>query len=152
MKATFAAGCFWHVEEAFRGLRGATRTEVGFTGGTKENPTYEDVCSGKTGHAESVRVEYDPRRVSYSTLLKTFWGIHDPTSMNRQGNDVGSQYRSAIFYHNEAQRKAAASSMKSEQKRHTGRIVTEIVKAPRFFPAEEYHQGYLRKRGFPRVC
>ena len=148
-KATFAAGCFWGVEAAFRNTEGVTRTLVGYTGGHLANPTYEQVCSDTTGHAEAVEVEYDPSRVSYSDLLKVFWENHDPTQRNRQGPDVGSQYRSAIFWHDEEQRRAAEESKAAEQAsgRHTRPIVTEIVQAVPFYEAEDYHQQYLEKRG-----
>lgn len=146
--ATFAAGCFWGVEQAFRQVPGVIDVTVGYTGGTFENPTYEDVCSDKTGHAEAVQVEYDPEQVSYEDLLEVFWRIHDPTQRDRQGPDVGSQYRSAIFYHTPEQEAAARAS--KEQLEQSGRyrraIATEIVPASRFWRAEEYHQRYLEKR------
>lgn len=148
-KATFAAGCFWGVEEAFRQVGGVTSTSVGYTGGTAVNPTYEQVCSGATGHAEAVQVEYDPEIVSYGQLLEVFWGCHDPTTHNRQGPDVGSQYRSAIFFHDEEQEQAARSS--KEELDRSGRfpspIVTEVVPASTYFRAEAYHQQYLATRG-----
>jgi peptide-methionine (S)-S-oxide reductase len=151
-QATFAAGCFWGVEEAFRTLPGVTKTTVGYTGGMVESPTYERVCSGRTGHAESVLVEYDPARVRYEQLLDVFWNEHDPTTLNRQGPDVGTQYRSAIFFHDAAQQAAASAS--KERLEHSGRfrrpIVTEIVPASTFYPAEEYHQQYFSKQG--RTC
>ena len=151
-QATFAAGCFWGVEEAFRTLPGVTKTTVGYTGGTVESPTYERVCSGRTGHAESVLVEYDPARVTYEQLLDVFWNEHDPTTLNRQGPDVGTQYRSAIFFHDAAQQAAAIAS--KERLERSGRfrrpIVTEIVPASTFYPAEEYHQQYFSKQG--RTC
>ncbi len=148
-KATFAAGCFWGVESAFRQVKGVTSATVGYTGGSSENPTYEDVCTGQTGHAEAVEVEYDPAAVSYEELLNTFWAMHDPTTPNRQGPDVGSQYRSAVFFHDEAQEAAARAS---KQQLGSGGalgapIVTEIVPARTFYPAEEYHQRYFEKRG-----
>jgi len=148
-KATFAAGCFWGVEAAFRRVKGVVSTTVGYTGGTLENPTYEDVCAGKTGHAEAVEVVYDPTVVSYEGLLDVFWKCHDPTQLNRQGPDVGMQYRSAIFFHNEEQSAAAtASKAKLERSgRFTRPIVTEIAAASTFWRAEEYHQRYLEKRG-----
>jgi len=148
-KATFGAGCFWGVEEAFRRTEGVTGTAVGYMGGTFENPTYEDVCTDRTGHAEVVQVEYDPSRISYDRLLDVFWGSHDPTTRDRQGPDFGSQYRSAIFYHDDEQRATATASR--ERLESSGRfrrpIVTEITPASPFYRAEEYHQQYLRKRG-----
>jgi len=151
-QATFAAGCFWGVEEAFRTLPGVQKTTVGYTGGAVENPTYEQVCSGRTGHAESVLVDYDPARVTYEQLLDVFWSEHDPTTMNRQGPDVGTQYRSAIFFHDAAQQAAAvASKARLEQSGRFQRpIVTAIVPASTFYPAEEYHQQYFAKSG--RTC
>lgn len=148
-KATFGAGCFWGVEAAFRGLKGVVSTSVGYTGGHFESPTYEDVCSHTTGHAEAVEVIYDPATVSYEALLKLFWENHDPTTLNRQGPDVGTQYRSVIFYHTPEQ-KAAAMASKNELQdsgKHTRPIVTQIVPASKFYHAEEYHQQYLEKRG-----
>src|SRR5437867_10599729 len=148
-KATFGAGCFWGVEETFRKLKGVVSTAVGYAGGTKENPTYEDVCTDKTGHAEVVEVEFDPSQINYDVLLDVFWSNHNPTTMNRQGPDVGMQYRSVIFYHSPAQRAAAeASKEKIEQcGRFKRPIVTAIEPAPAFWRAEEYHQRYLAKRG-----
>ena len=146
-KATFGAGCFWGVEAAFRQVEGVTKTEVGYEGGNLENPTYEDVCSHTTGHAEVVEVTYDPERVPYEQLLDVFWGKHDPTQLNRQGWDIGDQYRSAIFFHDEEQREAAARSKAEEQTRHRAAIVTEITPAQTFYEAEDYHQQYLEKRG-----
>jgi peptide-methionine (S)-S-oxide reductase len=148
-KATFAAGCFWGVEEAFRNIKGVTNTTVGYTGGTLEDPTYEDVCTDLTGHAEAVLVEYDPSTVSYEELLGVFWKIHDPTTVNRQGPDIGTQYRSAIFFHTKEQEKAALTTRKTLEESGTFRrpIVTEITPATAFYPAEEYHQRYLEKRG-----
>lgn len=148
MKATFSAGCFWHVQEAFDKVKGVVKTTVGYTGGTVENPTYEQVSSHATGHAESVLVEYDPKIISYRQLLEVFWNMHDPTSLNRQGLDFGSQYRSAIFYHNKAQEKEANESKEQlEKSGKRGRpIVTEIAKATKFYPAEEYHQEYYKKK------
>jgi peptide-methionine (S)-S-oxide reductase len=150
-KATFGAGCFWHVEEAFREIKGVSKTEVGYMGGAMKNPTYEDVCTDETGHAEVVQVEFDPKIVSYDKLLEAFWTIHDPTQKNRQGPDEGTQYRSAIFYHSEAQKKAAEKSLKEAQKKFKEKIATEITKAGTFYPAEEYHQKYLMKRGL-KTC
>lgn len=148
-KATFAAGCFWGVEAAFREVKGVSSTRVGYTGGAMENPTYRDVCTDRTGHAEAVEVTYDPAQVSYNDLLKVFWENHDPTQLNRQGPDHGSQYRSAIFYHDEAQEAAARASKERLEEAHRFRrpIVTQIVPAPRFYEAEDYHQQYLEKRG-----
>jgi peptide methionine sulfoxide reductase msrA/msrB len=145
--ATFAAGCFWGVEAYFKLVKGVTDTIVGYAGGHTKNPSYEEVCTGTTGHAETVRVTFDPKTVSYRKLLEHFWKMHDPTSVNRQGNDVGSQYRSIIFYHDEAQKRAAEKSKNElEQSRmYKKKIVTEIIPAKEFYPAEEYHQDYLRK-------
>ena len=147
--ATFGAGCFWGVEAAFRQLAGVTGTAVGYLGGTLENPTYKDVCSDTTGHAEVVQVEYDPAKVSYDDLLNVFWTNHDPTTLNRQGPDVGSQYRSVIFFHTAEQEAAAKASKDSMQQSSKFRrpIVTEITPASEFYRAEEYHQQYLEKRG-----
>jgi peptide-methionine (S)-S-oxide reductase len=148
-KATFAAGCFWGVEAAFRQVPGVVDAAVGYTGGKLANPTYEDVCSDRTGHAEAVQVEFDPIQVSYDRLLDVFWENHDPTTKNRQGPDVGTQYRSAIFFHDADQEKAAAESRDRLEKggRFRRPIVTEIVPASTFWRAEEYHQRYLEKRG-----
>jgi peptide methionine sulfoxide reductase msrA/msrB len=148
-KATFAAGCFWGVEEAFRTVKGVVSTVVGYTGGHTKNPTYEDVCGGETGHAEAVEVTFDPAVVSYDQLLDVFWDTHDPTTPNRQGPDVGAQYRSAIFFHNEAQETAAKASKARMDKSGSfkRRIVTQIEPAGEFYRAEEYHQQYLKKRG-----
>ena len=147
--ATFGAGCFWGVEERFRKLKGVTATAVGYLGGTLPNPTYEDVCTDRTGHAEVVQVEYDPAQVSYDELLELFWNSHNPTTPNRQGPDVGTQYRSAVFYHTPEQRQAA-EAMKEKLQASGGfprPIVTEITPAGPFWRAEEYHQRYLEKRG-----
>ncbi len=148
-QATFAAGCFWGVEDAFRHVNGVKEATSGYTGGHTANPTYREVCSDTTGHAEAVLVEYDPQVVSYGKLLEMFWGIHDPTTLNRQGPDVGSQYRSAVFYHDPGQKAAAeAYRAKIEAEGAFGRpIVTEIVAASTFYPAEEYHQRYYEKHG-----
>jgi len=147
--ATFGAGCFWGVEAAFRKVDGVVSASVGYMGGTLENPTYRDVCTGRTGHAEVVQVSYDPSRVSYQDLLQVFWEIHDPTTMNRQGPDRGTQYRSVIFYHTAEQELAARSS--KEQIEKTGKfkkeIVTQIAPAGTFWKAEEYHQQYFEKTG-----
>jgi peptide-methionine (S)-S-oxide reductase len=148
-KATFAAGCFWGVEAAFRQLPGVRSTAVGYSGGTLEAPTYADVCNGDTGHAEVVEVDFDPARVSYDAILDVFWENHDPTTLNRQGPDVGEQYRSAVFFHDPEQEKTARAS--KEKLERSGRfrrpIVTEITPASRFWRAEEYHQQYLEKKG-----
>jgi peptide-methionine (S)-S-oxide reductase len=147
--ATFAAGCFWGVEAAFRQTKGVKSTAVGYTGGHTKNPTYEDVCSDTTGHAEAVLVEFDPAEVTYEHLLDVFWQNHDPTQMNRQGPDFGSQYRSAIFYHSPQQQAGAIAS--KERLSASGKlkrpIVTQIVPAVEFYKAEDYHQQYLEKRG-----
>jgi peptide-methionine (S)-S-oxide reductase len=148
-RATFGAGCFWGVEAAFRQIDGVTKTEVGYEGGTLENPTYEDVCSHTTGHAEVVEVTYDPERVSYGELLEAFWGKHNPTQRNRQGWDIGDQYRSVIFFHDEEQR-AEAERSKAELEssgRYHKPIATVIEPAQTFYVAEDYHQQYLEKRG-----
>ncbi len=148
-KATFGAGCFWGVEVAFRQVAGVTNAMAGYLGGTLPNPTYKDVCTGRTGHAEVVEVTYDPTKVGYQDLLNVFWTSHDPTTLNRQGPDRGTQYRSAIFYHDETQKAAAIAS--KDQWNRSGRfsspIVTEITPASTFYPAEEYHQRYLEKHG-----
>lgn len=148
-KATFGAGCFWGVEAAFRQIEGVKATAVGYAGGSTDRPTYEDVCTDRTGHAEVVEVEFDPARVGYDRMLQVFWENHDPTTLNRQGPDVGSQYRSVIFFHSPEQERAARDSKEAEQAsgRHARPIVTEIVPAPTFHRAEEYHQQYLEKRG-----
>jgi peptide-methionine (S)-S-oxide reductase len=150
-KATFAAGCFWGVEESLRTLKGVVSTKVGYTGGSLKNPTYEDVCTDKTGHTEAVEIIFDPAEITYGQLLDLFWKIHDPTQLNRQGPDKGSQYRSAIFYHSKEQETVAlASKQKLEESRvYKNKIVTQIVPAQEFYPAEEYHQQYLKKRGLP---
>lgn len=148
-KAVFAAGCFWGVEARFRNVPGVTGTRVGYTGGTTPNATYQDVCSGTTGHAEAVEVTFDPKRVSYDELLDVFWDIHDPTALNRQGPDVGDQYRSAIFTHGSEQERAARESKArvdaSGHFKHP--VVTQIAAAGPFWEAEAYHQRYLEKRG-----
>lgn len=153
-KATFAAGCFWGVESVFRKVEGVVDVAVGYTGGTVEDPTYEDVCTGTTGHAEAVEVTYDPEQVSYEQLLEVFWMNHNPTTPNAQGSGIGTQYRSAIFYHSDEQRRQAAAS--KEALEASGKwpksIVTEIVPAAPFYRAEEYHQRYFEKQGRGLVC
>ena len=146
-KATFGAGCFWGVEAAFRQLEGVTRTRVGYSGGKLDNPTYEDVCSHTTGHAEVVEVTYDSDEVTYEQLLDVFWGKHDPTQLNRQGWDIGDQYRSVIFFHDGEQQEAALRSKAAEQARWSAPIVTQVEPAETFYEAEDYHQQYLEKRG-----
>lgn len=148
-KATFGAGCFWGVEAAFRQVRGVVATAVGYEGGRTTNPSYREVCSHTTGHAETVEVDYDPTRVSYRELLKVFWENHDPTQLNRQGPDIGDQYRSVIFFHTpEQEAEARASKQELEQaRRYRKPIVTQIVSAETFYRAEDYHQQYLEKRG-----
>ncbi len=148
-KATFGAGCFWGIEAAIRKIEGVASTTVGYAGGSFKDPTYEDVCSGKTGHAEVVQVEYDPSKVSYEELLRVFWNIHDPTTLNRQGPDIGTQYRSAVFFHNPEQEAAATASKQKLQSsgRYRKSIVTEITPALEFYRAEDYHQQYFEKCG-----
>lgn len=148
-KATFAAGCFWGVEDAFRSVPGVKATRVGYTGGRTANPTYEQVCSHTTGHAEAVEVTYDPAVVSYKDLLGVFFKTHDPTQLNRQGPDVGDQYRTAIFTHSGAQEVAAAAAIEQlgKEERFSRPIVTQVTPAPEFYAAEEYHQQYFAKRG-----
>jgi peptide-methionine (S)-S-oxide reductase len=146
-KATFAAGCFWGVEAAFRQIPGVLDAVSGYIGGTAEQPTYRQVCAHTTGHAEAVEVTFDPSRVSYDQLLSAFWQIHDPTQLNRQGPDVGDQYRSAIFTYSPEQQAAAIASRDIEQANHKRPIVTQIEAAPKFWPAEEYHQRYFEKNG-----
>jgi len=148
-RATFGAGCFWGVEAAFRQIKGVISTSVGYSGGSYKNPSYRDVCTGRTGHAEVVEVVYDPSRVSYEDMLKVFWENHNPTTLNRQGPDVGTQYRSAIFFHSPEQQTAAiASKEKLDGSGRYGRpIVTQIEPASEFYVAEDYHQQYLEKRG-----
>jgi len=145
--ATFAAGCFWGVEAEFRALSGVRRTTVGYTGGDAEDPSYKQVCRGRTGHAEALEVHYEPGLISYDELLAVFWSTHNPTTRNRQGWDIGSQYRSAIFFHGDDQRAAALASRDDRQRALKRQIVTQIVAAERFWPAEDYHQQYLEKRG-----
>lgn len=149
-KATFAAGCFWGVESMFREIDGVISTRVGYTGGTgDDNPTYASVCTDRTGHAEAVEVEYDPKKISYEKLLAAFWECHDPTQLNRQGPDIGTQYRSAIFYHTPKQQAAALDAIEAlkQAKKYKSPIVTQVVPAEKFYQAEEYHQRYLEKQG-----
>ncbi len=145
--ATFGAGCFWGVEAAFRKVEGVIKTEVGYSGGHAESPTYDEVCTDSTGHAEVVRVEFDPNRVSYDELLDVFWTNHDPSQLNRQGPDIGTQYRSVIFFHDDEQENEAVASREKTQECHPGKIVTTIDPAREFHAAEEHHQQYLAKRG-----
>jgi peptide-methionine (S)-S-oxide reductase len=148
-QATFGAGCFWGIEAEFRQIPGVIDTAAGYSGGHRTNPSYEEVCDGRTGHAEVVQVTYDPTKVAYEQLLEVFWTSHDPTQLNRQGPDVGEQYRSVIFYHDEEQKTEAEESKRLFEKmgRFRRPIVTQIVPAMPFYRAEEYHQQYLRKRG-----
>ena len=147
-KATFGAGCFWHVEEAFQKIPGVISARVGYTGGSVPSPSYEKVGGGETGHAEAVTVEYDPEKVSYHDLLEVFWKLHDPTQVNRQGSDIGKQYRSAIFYHNEEQHQAAQKSKQelAASGKYDQPIATQIAPVDEFYEAEEYHQQYLAKQ------
>ena len=147
-KATFGAGCFWHIEEEFKKLGGVISTSVGFMGGNLKNPSYKDVCTGATGHAEVVHLEYDPKVISYEKLLEVFWNIHDPTTLNKQGPDIGTQYRSIIFFHNEEQEKTANASRAKLEKsgKFKNKIVTEIKSALDFWKAEDYHQQYFEKQ------
>lgn len=147
--ATFAAGCFWGVEEAFTKPKGVKSTRVGYIGGNLPNPTYEDVCTDRTGHAEALQVEYDPKEISYEELLDLFWSIHNPTTKNRQGPDIGSQYRSIIFYHTPEQERIAKKSKQEldDSNKFQNKIVTEIEPASTFYPAEDYHQKYYQKIG-----
>ncbi len=145
--ATFGAGCFWGVEATFQKIKGVKKTIVGYMGGKLKNPTYAQVCTDKTGHAEVIKIIYDTEQISYETLLEKFWEIHDPTQLNRQGPDIGTQYRSVIFFYNEKQKKLAEESKKQQQKKYSKKIVTEITPAKEFYPAEEYHQKYLQKHG-----
>ncbi|MCH7561406.1 MAG: peptide-methionine (S)-S-oxide reductase MsrA [Thaumarchaeota archaeon] len=149
MKATFGAGCFWHVEDLLSKTKGVKSTKVGYIGGQLPNPTYEEVCTDKTGHAEAVEVEYDPNEISYEELLDVFWKNHNPTTLNRQGPDIGIQYRSVIFYHNDEQKEIAEKSKQTLEKsrQFENPIVTEIVPTPIFYDAEEYHQKYFKKHG-----
>ena len=151
-QATFGAGCFWGVEAAFQKIKGVLTTKVGYMGGHVKNPTYKEVCTDKTGHAEVVHLTYDPNKISYEQLLDVFWDIHDPTQLNKQGPDRGTQYRSIVFYHDEAQKKMVEQSKQKQQTsgNFNKKIVTEIVPAQEFYPAEEYHQKYFEKQG--RFC
>lgn len=153
-RATFAAGCFWGVESLFRKVPGVVDVIVGYTGGSIENPTYEEVCTGKTGHAEAVEIQYDPEQVNYERLLEVFWNNHNPTTLNRQGADIGPQYRSVIFYHDKEQKQQAQASKESlvRSKIWKNPIVTEIAPVQTFYKAEEYHQGYFEKLGIEPVC
>jgi peptide-methionine (S)-S-oxide reductase len=153
-QATFAAGCFWGVEAAFAKIPGVISTSVGYTGGHLEKPAYRQVCTGRTGHAEAVQVNFDPDRVSYAELLDAFWSSHDPTTVDRQGPDVGPQYRSAIFFHYHEQEETATASMKEvdDAKVFRRKIVTQIVPAATFYPAEDYHQSYFEKQGLGATC
>ena len=146
-KATFAAGCFWGAEAVFEKIKGVEKTTVGYIGGKTKNPTYEEVCTDKTGHAEAIEIIYNPKIISYNELLETFWMMHDPTQKNRQGPDIGTQYRSAIFYHNLEQKEIAEKSKIQKEKNLGIKIQTEITQATEFYPAEEYHQKYLKKQG-----
>ncbi len=150
MKATFSAGCFWHVEDLLSKTKGVKSTKVGYVGGDLPNPTYEEVCTDQTGHAEAVEIEFDPDEILYEELLDVFWNNHNPTTLNRQGLDVGHQYRSAIFYHDDKQKEIAEESKQNltASKRYTDPIVTEIVPVSIFYMAEDYHQKYFKKQGF----
>jgi peptide-methionine (S)-S-oxide reductase len=151
-KATFGAGCFWGVEYVFRRVPGVVDVQVGYSGGTTKNPSYEQVCSHTTGHAEVAQVTFDPERVSFDQLLEVFWAMHDPTQVNRQGPDVGDQYRSAVFTHSEEQREAAEASKARAQSKFGKPIATEIVPLTEFYPAEGYHQAYYEKNGHTPYC
>jgi peptide-methionine (S)-S-oxide reductase len=153
-KATFAMGCFWGPDDFFRKVPGVLDTAAGYTGGTKENPTYEEVCTGTTGHAEAVEITFDPAKISYDQLLDLFWKNHNPTTLDRQGPDVGAQYRSAVFFHSAEQEKVARASKEKLEKngRYGDPIVTEIVPAGMFWRAEEYHQQYFAKKGIAGAC
>jgi peptide-methionine (S)-S-oxide reductase len=146
--ATFAAGCFWGVEDAFMKVKGVKSTRVGYTGGKLTNPTYEDVCTDRTGHAEAIQLKYDPKEISYKELLELFWSLHNPTTINRQGPDIGTQYRSSVFFHTPEQEKIAKRvKQELDGSKFQNKIVTEIVPASIFYPAEEYHQKYYQKIG-----
>ena len=151
--ATFAAGCFWGVEDEFMKVRGVKSTRVGYTGGNLTNPTYEDVCTDRTGHAEAIQLKYDPKEISYEELLELFWSLHNPTTINRQGPDIGTQYRSSIFFHTPEQEKIARRvKQELDGSKFQNKIVTEIVPASIFYPAEEYHQKYYQKIGGGSCC
>ena len=150
--ATFGGGCFWCIEAVFERLNGVDTVEAGYAGGKTENPTYDDVCTGNTGHAEVAQITFDPSKISYDSLLSVFWEAHDPTSLNRQGADVGTQYRSVIFYHSPQQRESAERSLKNAQKSFDARIVTEIKPLAKFFKAENYHQDYFRNHPNAPYC
>jgi peptide-methionine (S)-S-oxide reductase len=145
--ATFGAGCFWGVEAAFQKIKGITKTTVGYMGGNLKNPTYEQVCTDKTGHTEVIQIEYDDKLITYKELLEVFWEIHDPTQLNRQGPDFGKQYKSVIFYHDKFQKEIAEKSKKQVQNKYEKNVVTEITPAKEFYQAEEYHQKYFQKQG-----
>ncbi len=151
-RATLGAGCFWCVEAVFQRINGVTHVVPGYAGGTKDDPTYNEVCTGTTGHAEVAQITFDPAKVSYERLLEIFWQAHDPTTLNRQGNDVGTQYRSVIFYHNEKQKAAAEKSLKQAQKYFNRPIVTEIKPLTKFFVAEDYHHNYYNNNRFQPYC
>jgi peptide-methionine (S)-S-oxide reductase len=151
-KAVFAAGCFWGVESIYQQIDGVIDTTVGYVGGKTDNPTYKEICYSDTGHAEAVEIIYDPAKVSYETLLDIFWRAHDPTTLNRQGPDVGSQYRSAVFYATPEQKDAAEKVKNESQKKWKKPIVTEITEAAIFYPAEDYHQDYFSKKGIQKSC
>ena len=153
-KATFGAGCFWGIEAGFRKIKGVSDVAVGYAGGEADNPTYEEVCTGTTGHAEVVEVCFDPSQVTFEDLLEVFWKSHDPTTLNRQGPDVGTQYRSVVFFHDDVQRLVAEAAIKAleEEKRFKSPIVTQVVSAAPFWRAEDYHQRYFEKRGIEPTC
>jgi peptide-methionine (S)-S-oxide reductase len=151
-RALLGGGCFWCLEAAYEGLAGVSKVTSGYAGGSREEPSYEEVCSGNTGHAEVVRVEFDPASIGYDRILELFWKVHDPTSLNRQGADVGTQYRSVVFYEDEGQRAAAEASMAAEAARLGRPLATQLLPAPRFWPAEDYHQGYFRKHPDAGYC
>ena len=151
-KATLGGGCFWCLEAIFENLRGVTKVVSGYAGGKIPNPSYKEVCSGLTGHAEVVQIEYDPAEISFQTLLEVFFVMHDPTTLNRQGGDVGTQYRSVIFYHSDEQKEAALQAIRDAKEIWTDAIVTEVSPLPTFYPAEDYHQEYYRNHGSQPYC